>query len=402
MKGSCLRPITVGWRVGSAVLLIAVAGQAWAATTPTISGKVTAAIPTGTAIDADAAAYVVATSDKHKVFEVPVGSDGTYSISPVDNGTYKIVAVAHGQGAAQASNVVISDASPTATQNFDLKAATPLPIVKAAGNNPIPLTDGIDSASFQDAPEIDLTGGENVAVPTPTVDPTTVSGANWTGPNDVSGRFKVKYSSLGIHIAGDVTYKTPRVNDQTGSSIWNANGLEVDIQSDPYDFTRTAYDNDHNWQFAVSLGATPDWWLFGGVAAHPAIAGKDEALTSHFAIQDKTPNTGETFRVDIPWAILVDSTGKAISEPADNALGALDLALDAADPSQPAGTSTAASPVVRTVQLTLSGYAQTYTNPSQLVPVQFVSQAPASLSNVGGTGDVKASAPAAPAPTAGP
>lgn len=395
MKGSCLRPIAAHWQIGSALLVLALAGHAWGAATPTISGKVTAALPSGAAIDADAGAYVVATSDKNKVFETPVGSDGTYSISPVDNGTYRVVAIAHGQGAAQMSNVVISDANPTATLNFALKAATPLPIVKAA--SPIPLTDGIDSASFQDAPEIDLTNGENVAVPTPTVDPTTVSGAHWTGPNDVSGRFKVKYSSLGIHIAGDVTYKTPRVNDQTMGSIWNANALEFDFQNDPYDFTRTAYDNDHNWQFGFSLGSSPDWWLWGGVQAHPAINGKDEAVTSHAMVQDKTPNTGETFRVDIPWAILLDSSGKAISEPADNAFGALDIALDAADPSQPAGTSSASSPVTRTVQLTLSGYSGTYTNPSQDVPVQFVTQAPASVSNVGGTGDVKAPA-AAPKP----
>jgi len=382
-------------------LVFTVAGQTWAATTPAISGKVTAALPSGAAIDADAAAFVVATNDKNEVFEAPVNSDGTYTLSPVNNGTYKIVAVARSQGAAQVSNVVVSDANPTITQNFDLKAATPLPIVKAAGNNPIPLTDGIDSASFQDAPEIDLTSGENVETPTPTTDPTTVSGAHWTGPNDVSGRFKIKYSSLGLHVAGDVTYKTPRVNDQTGGSIWNANALEVDFQSDPYDITRTAYDPDHNWQFAVSLGPTPDWWLFGGVGAHPAIGGKDEAVTSHLAIQDKTPNTGETFRVDIPWSILLDSSGNPISEPADNALGALDLALDAADPSQPAGTSSAASPVARTIQLALSGYNNSWTFPASFVPVQFVNQAPASLSNVGGTGDVKAPA-AAPATTPSP
>jgi len=401
VKGSYLRPTAKGWQVGSALLVLAVAGQTWAATTQTISGKVTAALPSGAAIDTDATAYVVATSDKNKVYEVPVNSDGTYSISPVDNGTYKIVAVAKSQGAQQVSNVVISDAAPTVTQNFDLKAATPLPIVKAAGNNPIPLTDGIDSAAFQDAPEIDLASGETVETPPPTADPTTVSGAGWTGPNDVSGRFKVKYSSLGLHIAGDVTYKTPRVNDQTGGNIWNANAIEVDFQNDPYDITRIAYDNDHNWQFGFSLGATPDWWLWGGVNAHPAIDGKDEAVTTHALVQDKSPNTGETFRVDIPWAILLDSSGKAISEPADNAMGALDLALDAADPSQPAGTSTAASPVARTIQLALSGYNDTYKNPASEVPVQFVAQAPASVSNIGGTGDVKAPA-AAPAPTAGP
>ena len=50
-------------------------------------------------------------------------------------------------------------------------------------------------------PEIDLNSGENVAVGDRTM---------WGpdgGPNAVSGRFKIKYSSDAIHIAGDVTYK---------------------------------------------------------------------------------------------------------------------------------------------------------------------------------------------------
>jgi len=325
----------------------------------------------------DVKAVVVATNDKNEVFTAnPSDTDGTYSIAPVNNGTYKVVAVAAGFAAPAVTNLGISDANPTATENFAMVAPTPFPIVKSP--NPIPLTDGIDAASFMDAPEIDLSSGENVAVGDRTM---------WGGPNTVSGRFKVKYSSLGIHIAGDVTYKTPRVNNMTDGNIWNDNALEVDIQNDKYDPTRTAYDNDHNWQFAVSLGDKPDWWLFGGVQAHPAINGKDEALASHFMIQDKTPNTGETFRVDIPWAILLDSSGKAISAPADNGVGAIDLALDAADPTASKDSAS------RAFQLTWSGLADTWTNPIELVQVQFAPQAPASLGTIGGTGDVKAPAP---------
>jgi hypothetical protein len=358
VKGLSVRPIARGWQVGSTLLLCLVAGQSWAAGTGAINGKVT--LPAGTAVS-DVAAKVVATNEKYAVFTATVNDDGTYSITPVDNGTYRVAALAHGLAAAPITNLVISDSSPTATENFDLKAPTPYPVVKSP--NPIPLTDGIDSASFQDAPEIDLTSGESVAVG----DPTT-----WGGPNIVSGRFKVKYSSLGLHIAADVTYKTPRVNDQTGGNIWNANALEVDFQNDPYDPTRTAYDNDHNWQFAVSLGQKPEWYLFGGVQAAPS----DPVLT-HLEIQDKTPNTGETFRVDIPWKILLDSSGNPISEPADKSMAAMDLALDAADPTQPAGTSTTDTPVTRAYQLTWSGFADTWTNPSELVPIQFVAQAPA-------------------------
>jgi hypothetical protein len=178
---------------------------------------------------------------------------------------------------------------------------------------------------------------------------------------------KVKYSDLGLHIAADVTYLTPDVNSMTGGNIWNGNALEVDIQNDPYDPTRTAYNPDHNWQFGLSLDANPDWWLWGAIQAHPSINGNDEPVTSHVLIQEKAAGTGETFRVDIPWAILRDSTGNAISPPADNDLGALDLALDAAG----GGGSRSDG-----FQLTWSGLSNSWHYPWNLVPVQYVNLNP--------------------------
>src|SRR5262249_3377362 len=145
----------------------------------------------------DVKAVVVATNnDTNEVFTAnPSDTDGTYSIDPVTNGTYKVAAVAAGFTAPAGTNLVISDAHPAATEDFALVVPTPFPIKKSP--DPIPLTDGIDSASFQDATEIDLNSGENIGVG----DRTT-----WGGPNTVSGRFKIKYSSLGIHVAADVTY----------------------------------------------------------------------------------------------------------------------------------------------------------------------------------------------------
>jgi len=348
----------VGRQIGSVFLLLSLAGQAWAATA--ITGKVTA--PTGTTLT-DVGAAVVATSDTFKVYKATVNDDGTYSIDAPENGTYTLMVIGRGLSADPVKNVVISDTAQTATQDFTLKERAPVCIVKSA--NPIPLTDGIDSASFQDAPEIDLNSGANVAVG----DITT-----WGGPTTASGRFKMKYSSLGIHLAGDVTFKTPRVNNQTDGNIWNGNALEIDFQNNKYDPTRTAYDNDHNWQLAVSLGDKPDWWLFGGPQARPA-----ESLDSHFAIQDKTTKDGETFRLDIPWSILVDSSGKAIAAPADNDLGAIDIALDAADPTADRATADRSTGY----QLTWSNFSDTYTNPSSLVPIQFCPQPPAAPNGTG-------------------
>jgi hypothetical protein len=365
VKASSLRPIAARWQIASALLLFALAGQAFGQAT--ISGTVTAPLPAGTVFSQLGPAFVVATNDDTwEIFTAnPSDVDGTYSIGPVDNGTYKVVAIAAGFAAPAVTNLVIDDNNQTPTADFAMALPTPFPIVKSA--NPIPLTEGIDSASFQDAPEIDLNSGENV-------EPQNGggTGSTWGGPSTVSGRLKVKYSSLGLHIAADVTYLTPLVNNQTGNSIWNGNAFELyGFQNDPYDPTRTTYDPDHDWQVILSLGANTDWWIYGGIQAHPSINGNDEPVDSHVMIQEKSPDTGEQFRLDIPWAILLDSTGNGISMPNDNDLGALDLALDASDPNAPDPTTAA-----RKFQLSWSGLADSYRFPYELVPVQFVNLQP--------------------------
>jgi hypothetical protein len=358
VNGSCLRPIGAHWQVGNALLLFAVAGQAFGSAT--ISGKV---IPVANGDLGDA--IVAATNDKYgaAVYRIDA-SGGTYAVD-VDSGTYTLAVVARNQTAPAVKNLVLKDGDKV-TRDFTLATRTPFPVVKSP--TPIPLTDGIDSASFMDATEIDLKSGEQVTVGAPSI---------WGGPTTVSGRFKVKYSSLGIHVAGDVTYKTPRVNNRTEGNIWDGNALEVMIQanSSPYYGGQTVYDKDSNWECGLSLGDNMDWWLWrgfhGGPDTHPTINGKDEAVTSHVMIQDKPAATpGETFRLDIPWAILLDSTGAAISPPGDNELGAMDIALDAADPTVDKASAT------RAFQLAWSGLSHTDTDPSELVAVQFVPRAP--------------------------
>jgi hypothetical protein len=355
VKASSHRALAARWQIGSALLLLfAVAGQAPG---QYISGTVTAPLPSGTVFSNLGPAVVVATDLNYDVYTAnPSDVDGTYQIGPVNNGIYKVVTVAAGFTAPAVNYVVVSDLSPTPTVNFAMVVPTPFPIVKSA--IPIPLTEGIDSASFQVAPEIDLDSGENVAVGTR---------SSWGGPSTVSGRLKIMYSSLGIHIAGDVTYLTPDVNNQTGGSIWNGNALELDFQNDPYNPTQTTYDPDHNWQIGLSLDAAPDWWTWGAIQAYPTIKGTAQPVTPYLMLQEKAAGIGETFRFDIPWAILLDSNMNPISQPADNALGAIDLAIDAAGAS---GTRSDG------FQLTLSGLANSWTNPTDLVPVQFVNLTP--------------------------
>jgi hypothetical protein len=356
VKGSYLRPIAARWEVGAALLLFALAGPAMA--TGTIKGTVTAAAK-GTLTGA----LVYATSDKFIVVHDMVSdSDGTYSLD-VDPGTYTVAIVADNQDVDPVKNVVVADGK-TITQDFKLADRKPFPIVKSP--NPIPLDQDIDSAAFMDVQDINLNMGQNEAVG---------PGDQWGmqgGPKAVSGRFRLKYSTQAIHVAADLTFKTPKVNTfitTDPTNLWNGNGLEFDVQNDPYTSDRTDKDANHDWQLVVGLGDATEWYLHGSVNAKPGLP-----VSAGVLRKDKTTKDGELVRVDIPWSILLqgDATGKPIAAPADNALGAFDIALDASDPT--ADRSTA----VRLWQLSWSGFPNGHWNASSLVAVQYVTQAPAS------------------------
>jgi hypothetical protein len=331
-------------------LLFSLTGAAGAAT---IGGTV--AVPEGKSLEG---ARVVATDANFNVVRADVNEDGTFELD-VEPGTFTVALVARGLSAPAAKDVVVA-ADQDVTQNLTAVEAAPFCIVKSA--SPIPLTEDIDSAAFADAPVIQLNSGENVAVGEP---------SEWGplgGPNMVSGRFKLKYSDQALHLAADVTYKTPLVNIQTDGNLWNGNALEFDFQNDPYDFEREAYDPAHNWQLVVGLGETQDWWLHGSIQARP-----EASIAANMRRVPKEDGTGEKFRLDIPWGIFRqgDATGDPISAPADNALGAIDIVMDAADPEADR------TEAVRRFQLTWSGFDGTWTNPSQLRPVQFCPQPPA-------------------------
>jgi len=348
---------TARWSVGSAFLVAALAGQALAAG-GTIKGKIT--FPSGP-VDGS---IVSATNEKFQVYRADVGDDGTYTLENVEPGTYTVSAIVPGNSAPDITNASVKDGQ-TLSQDFTVKAAEPFCIVKS--NAVISLDSDIDSPDFADAQQIDINSGRNVAVPTALDSPD-----QWGGPGNVSGRFKIKYSSQAIHIAGEVTFKTPRVNNQVDDNLWNGNALEIDIQNDPYDATRTGKDTAHDWQVAVGLGAASDWWEHNTVQARPQINGKEEAITNHIKrVQDPNDKSKEKVRIDIPWAILLqgDKTGQPISPPADDALGAFDIALDAAD-----WTQADLSSAVRVFQLSWSGKSNGHWNASSMVPVKFCSK----------------------------
>jgi hypothetical protein len=219
-----------------------------------------------------------------------------------------------------------------------------------------------------DAPDINVNSGWNVAE-------NDQSGnllSDWTGPAKVGGRFRVKYSAQGIHLAADVTFAQPGVNFGTPGTQYLGNAIEFDLQNDPYDPTRSAYDTDHNWQFIIGLGTTPDWWMYGGVQAAPMLNGAAADIKKYVLLKDRPNKDGELVRIDLPWGFfLMSDQATPITAPKDNALGAMDCVLDNSGPDAVKDTAT------RQFQLGWSGYNTGYTDPSVQRPIQFVPQAPA-------------------------
>jgi hypothetical protein len=344
-------PRATRWSVGSAVLLFAVVGQALA--NGTITGTLKA--PSGSDLTD---AKVAATSDKFAVVRGDVDSStGAFSLD-AGAGTYTVVAITKGLESSPVKSVVVTDGQTAKVGDITLKAATPLKIPKAA--TPISINDDIDSASFKDATEIDLNSGENVAVG----DATT-----WGGPSTVSARVKMMYSEAALHIAAETTYLTPNVNIHVDDSMWNGNAFEIDIQTKPFDrvLTPDDYDADHNWQLVLGLGASSDWWLHGKIGAHPTLNGKDTGVTNYLKrVVDPNNKNKEKVRLDIPWGILLNGSGKGIATPKDGDLGAIDLAFDAANPTEPDKTA-----AERTFQITWSGQDSGWHDPSSLRPVVF-------------------------------
>jgi len=353
-----LRPIAARWPVGSALLLLALAGPAMAAT---VSGTVT--VPAGYSL---AEATVTLNDANNHLYRVAADdTTGAYKIDDIAAGTYTLTVQAKGSEIAPIPNLVLTDTDKV-TKDLTLTAATPVCFVKAAA--PIPLTDDIDSASFADAPEIHVDTAANLVEPV-----LNLPGLNmWGGPATAGGRFRVKYSSAGIHIAADLTLKVSGVNLATPDHNWQGNSIEFDLQTDPYDPARDDYDEDHNWQLIVGLGATPTWYLYGAVKAEPSINGQTEPVIKHVLIKDRPNKDGQLVRIDLPWAIYLKGDGTTpITPPQDGDLGAAELAIDVNNPE-----STKDATKDPLYQLTWSGLDTGFGHGNTLKPIQFCPKAP--------------------------
>jgi hypothetical protein len=283
-------------------------------------------------------------------------SNGAYTIDGLDPGKYSLVVVAQGLETAIVPNLDVKDGQ-TITKDLALQNAKPFSIVHSPA--PIPLTDDYNSASFQDAPEITVNEAWQVRSGDPTA---------WPGPSEVSAKFKMKYSDQALHLAADINFKTPGVNnaDRAGNQFWDGNSIEFFFQNDPLDLNRTEYDLDHNWQLDIILADPVDWIMYQrGQNTTPPLKAAPNLLR-----KVKADNSGELDRLDMPFAVFLQTGAKkgAISAPKLDSLGALDISINAAD-----STADKADAHIK-FGLDWGGFSDIWMNPSQLRPIKFVAQ----------------------------
>jgi carboxypeptidase family protein len=345
-------PVAPGWLIGCALLLGAVAGPSLA--TGSISGKVT--VPSGFEVSMETARVNAADANFHDSRVTP-DADGSYQLTDLEPGKYTLAVVAKGLEPIVMRDVEVKDGAEV-KQDFAMEAAKPFPIVYSP--KPIPLDSDYNSADFADAPEMHADEAWQIR-----------NGAldGWTGPSEVSAKFKMKYSDVALHLAGDVSFKAVGVNnaDRAGNQLWNGNSIEFFWQNDPLDIKREEYDLDHNWQIVVTLADNPEWILYQrGQDSRPV-----QKLEGHLKRVIKADNSGELVRWDMPFAVFLQTGAKtgAISAPALDSLGALDITINAADPDADRTEAVLKSGI------DWGGFSDIWNNPSFLRPIKFVAQA---------------------------
>lgn len=342
-----------GSLLGSALLVFVASGAAFAQTTG-ITGTITG--PAGVNLQNS---VVTVTDANNQVVRGTVDASGKFTI-PVAAGTYTVTVNAPGQGSQVFQNVAVTEGQST-TQDVTLAAAAPFCIVKAAA--PIPLTEGFDSAAFQSAPVINVNTGANIVEGFDQV-------ANWKAT--VGGRFKVMYSDQGLHIAGDITL--PKLNTNFGSDaeLFKGNSIEILFQNDPFAADRATPDPMHNFRLVVGLGEQPKWRFGNALDTEPAVNGTAANIAESVAVTNKSDNTGQQVRINIPWGLFVTGgdSPAAITPPKDGDMAAMNIILNNSTADAAAGSA------ARQFSLSWSGLAGSSSNPQALIPVQFCANPP--------------------------
>lgn len=304
--------------------------------------------------DPIAGAWVYAYDERHNIIYGLSKEDGRYDLTVRPGGPWTVAALAPGYvtGFGTVANVIADKHNDG--PEFKLQTAPPFRIVKTAV--PIPLASGIDAPAFADAPEIRIDQPYHVVLGLDRPDA-------WKGPQIVSGRFKVKWDENALYYAGEAVWASPGLNSHIDAQLWNGNAIEFYIQTAPFDRNRKQYHPDQNWHLIVGAGPTPAWWLSGTINARPKVD-----LTQHLSAMPRPGGNGLLIRLNVPWAMLLRSTGAGTMPPTPGSLGAIGIAINAADPASPANDTR------RLFQLSWPMSHTNDTDPSYLQPAIFAGE----------------------------
>jgi hypothetical protein len=323
-----------------------------------ISG--TLKVPPGRSVEG---ALLNATDSNFHAFRSDVMPDGTYAIRNLEPGSYTVVAVGKGMEPGITRDVTVADGQELKA-DFTLAEAQPYCIGKSP--QPIPLTEDYDSTSFVDAVEIHVDQAWQIVLGLGEGDL-----MSWN-PTEVSGKFKLKYSRYGVHLAGDLTFKVPGAHNwpMAGDEIWDGNSIDFTLQNDPYDPGRREYNLDHDWHIIVGLGDAPVWKLFQAGYPPDSQNPPQEKAADHVLRKVKPTHDGEWVRVDFPWSLFQQNLtmGGPAPVPQDNDRGAIDLTINGSDPDRPRDKAALKN------RLSWSGFFTNFLDPSVLRPAQFCPQ----------------------------
>jgi len=348
MVRPAIHTIRHGWLIACALLTFAACGQALAQTT--ITGSVTA--PTGSTLEGTrVVAFDPATG---KTFQGTIDASGKFTIT-VEPGTFNVSVVGRGFAPQTFQNVAVKEGE-AITQNVTLAASQPICIPKAAA--PPALTDDFNSAAFAKAAEFSVSGGAAIVEGFENV-------ANFRGDQTVGGKVRMLWSDQGLHIAADIMFAKPNTNFGTDQELFKGNSLELILQNDPLNLTRTDPDPMHNFRVVVALTEQPRLRLGQNLEQQAMVNGQAANISQLVSVQNRSDSKGNLVRVDIPWAVLMTggNSPQAITPPQVDTEWAMDIRINTTTPEATQGSA------ARQFQLAASGFGGT--DPRGLIRVKF-------------------------------
>lgn len=174
-------------------------------------------------------------------------------------------------------------------------------------------------------------------------------GTEWAGPKDLSGAVIVKWDNEYLYVAVKVTDITPMTNKKRRGDIWNGDGIEITISTDPGADPNREDVSDRDFQIGFGTGDgrqnKPSVWIWQK---------RSQPEGSEIAV--KKTATGYNLEAKVPWRSFTDWTPRA-----KDVVG-FDVALDDANSDE------------RVTQLIWNGDYAFYRDPSVWGRLQFIEQ----------------------------